>query len=318
MSGEKWSQKPAASPLTGDEITLVAQSGISKQTTPNAYVTLASGVIVPAAVAEAALYTDAQVAAAIVTTEAYTDSKFPVPNAQLDDMAQATVKGRAAGAGTGSPQDLTQAQLTALVNPFTSGLSGAAPASGGGTTNFLRADGSWAAPGGGGGGIEVLFYDDTFTFNSAADVQDMPSGGTTTLVTGDQLLLTGMAVTASPPSDGLAVGLSLLSVGSGDPEMAPLNSSFTGDDGAPSNIFFQCILTFVTLTTNCRASVFSGVWSNFDAIPPHPVVYVQSFNQISSFNGAALQLRLTAAGSSASVFPITFTNVSLVKLANMA
>jgi hypothetical protein len=34
---------------------------------------------------------------------------------------------------------------------FTSVADGAAPASGGGTTNFLRADGTWAAPGGGGG-----------------------------------------------------------------------------------------------------------------------------------------------------------------------
>jgi hypothetical protein len=34
---------------------------------------------------------------------------------------------------------------------FTGAANGLAPASGGGTTNFLRADGSWAAPGGGGG-----------------------------------------------------------------------------------------------------------------------------------------------------------------------
>jgi hypothetical protein len=43
------------------------------------------------------------------------------------------------------------AALTALGNPFTSALKGLAPASGGGTTNFLRADGTWAAPAGGGG-----------------------------------------------------------------------------------------------------------------------------------------------------------------------
>ena len=35
---------------------------------------------------------------------------------------------------------------------FTSVAVGAVPASGGGTTNFLRADGTWAAPSGGGGG----------------------------------------------------------------------------------------------------------------------------------------------------------------------
>lgn len=39
---------------------------------------------------------------------------------------------------------------TAALNVFTSALKGLAPASGGGTTNFLRADGTWTAPAGGG------------------------------------------------------------------------------------------------------------------------------------------------------------------------
>lgn len=37
-------------------------------------------------------------------------------NSKLDAMAQATVKGRATGAGTGSPQDLTASQLVQLLN----------------------------------------------------------------------------------------------------------------------------------------------------------------------------------------------------------
>ncbi len=75
-----------------------------------------------------------------------------VANASLADMAQATIKGRASGAGTGDPTDLTAAQATAILDAFTDALKGLAPASGGGTTNFLRADGTWAAPPGGGGG----------------------------------------------------------------------------------------------------------------------------------------------------------------------
>jgi len=58
------------------------------------------------------------------------------------------------GNNTGSPATpiaLTTAQTTAMLNLFTSTLQGLAPASGGGTTNFLRADGTWAAPAGGGG-----------------------------------------------------------------------------------------------------------------------------------------------------------------------
>jgi hypothetical protein len=40
----------------------------------------------------------------------------------------------------------------AMLDAFTSGAKGLVPASGGGTTNFLRADGTFAAPPGGGGG----------------------------------------------------------------------------------------------------------------------------------------------------------------------
>lgn len=48
----------------------------------------------------------------------------------------------------------TPGQVTATVDAaalavFTSSLSGVVPGSGGGTTNFLRADGTWASPGGG-------------------------------------------------------------------------------------------------------------------------------------------------------------------------
>jgi hypothetical protein len=70
-------------------------------------------------------------------------------NAKLANVATATIKGRAT-AGTGAPEDLTATQATALLNTFTTSLKGLAPASGGGTTNFLRADGTWAAPAGGG------------------------------------------------------------------------------------------------------------------------------------------------------------------------
>lgn len=48
----------------------------------------------------------------------------------------------------GSLGGLTNTQLTALINAFTSSLSGAVPASPGGTTSFLRADGNWATPSG--------------------------------------------------------------------------------------------------------------------------------------------------------------------------
>jgi len=69
-----------------------------------------------------------------------------VINAKLAAMAAATLKGSIAG---GTPADLTATQVTSLLNTFTSALKGLVPASGGGTTNFLRADGTFAAPPGG-------------------------------------------------------------------------------------------------------------------------------------------------------------------------
>ncbi|MCC7462097.1 MAG: hypothetical protein IT480_06490 [Gammaproteobacteria bacterium] len=73
-------------------------------------------------------------------------------NAKLADMAQGLVKGRAKLAGTGPPTDLTPTELAELLNTFTDVLPGMTPASGGGTTKFLRADASWEVPPGGGGG----------------------------------------------------------------------------------------------------------------------------------------------------------------------
>lgn len=58
-----------------------------------------------------------------------------------------TVLGNISGA-IAVPVALTQTQLTTLINVFTSGLAGDVPPSGGGTVNFLRADGTWANPGG--------------------------------------------------------------------------------------------------------------------------------------------------------------------------
>lgn len=73
-----------------------------------------------------------------------------VANAKLGTMASLTLKGNNTG-GAATPSDLTVAQVNAILPVVTSGLNGLAPASGGGTSNFLRADGTWAAPAGGSG-----------------------------------------------------------------------------------------------------------------------------------------------------------------------
>lgn len=52
-----------------------------------------------------------------------------------------------------TPTYLTSTQVTADLNLFTTLLQGLVPQSGGGTVNFLRADGTWATPSGGGGTV---------------------------------------------------------------------------------------------------------------------------------------------------------------------
>lgn len=84
------------------------------------------------------------------TTGAVTLAANSVTNAGLADMATARIKGRAT-AGSGDPEDLTGTQATTLLDTFTGTAKGLVPASGGGTTNFLRADGTFAVPPGGGG-----------------------------------------------------------------------------------------------------------------------------------------------------------------------
>lgn len=77
-----------------------------------------------------------------------------VSNAKLANMAQDTIKGRASGAGTGDPTDLTATQATAILNNMVgdSGAGGTkglvpAPAAGDAAAGkFLSAAGTWAAP----------------------------------------------------------------------------------------------------------------------------------------------------------------------------
>jgi len=86
------------------------------------------------------------VGSGLITTSA-TGKTLTIASNQI---ATSSILGRVT-ASTGNIETLTGTQATTLLNVFTSSLKGLAPASGGGTTNFLRADGTWAAPSGGGG-----------------------------------------------------------------------------------------------------------------------------------------------------------------------
>ncbi len=63
----------------------------------------------------------------------------------LSPMAASTLKGNNTGS-VAAPVDLTGDQVVAMLPAFASSTKGVVPASGGGSTNFLRADGTWATP----------------------------------------------------------------------------------------------------------------------------------------------------------------------------
>jgi hypothetical protein len=68
-----------------------------------------------------------------------------ITNYLLAQMPTNTIKGNNA-VGTANAADLTVAQVNAILPVFTNALNGLVPLSGGGTTNYLRADASFANP----------------------------------------------------------------------------------------------------------------------------------------------------------------------------
>src|SRR5687768_6040150 len=97
--------------------------------------------------------------------------------------------------GAGDTEELTGTQATTLLDVFTSALKGLVPSSGGGSTNYLRADGTWATPAGGGGGTEydyieqarqrVGFIEDFIDVGSSSNYAVTASGTGATVVNVD-------------------------------------------------------------------------------------------------------------------------------------
>ena len=123
-------------------------------------------------------------------------SNFTIANkavtlAKIQDISTARILGRVT-ASTGVAEELTGTQATTLLDTFTSSLKGLAPASGGGTSNFLRADGTWAAPSGGGGGdLTVLDSNNTQTglLNTTTETALYSFNLPTDLAAGETLIL---------------------------------------------------------------------------------------------------------------------------------
>jgi hypothetical protein len=216
-----------------------------------------------------------------------------VTNAKLADMATATLKGRAT-AGTGDPEDLTGTQATALLDTFTSGAKGLAPASGGGTANFLRADGSWAAPAGGGGApggaSGEVQYNNGGAFAGAADVE----------IEGGQLRLPAISTPTAPAAGGLklfgrSVGGRMLPVFMGPSGLdSSLNPHFgrnkiglflpPGNGGTVTNMGITTAATGGSTTANVATTNLHTLMRRQEWL-----VTTAATTAVAGFRGAALQ-----------------------------
>lgn len=164
----------------------------------------------------------------------------------------------------------TVAQVTAALDLFTSVLRGLVPASGGGTANFLRADGAWAAP----TAAPAPFYDKIIdmtgtpiTFGATYDAWNVGTLGQNTLI---------KYITDGAPTGSNSRGVRGL-VGGSDGVLATFMnmSAFTGvaqfahETGTAGSAFHNCggglvsgsSMGCVTYRYDGAAAIWRHVWS---------------------------------------------------------
>jgi hypothetical protein len=202
-----------------------------------------------------------------------------VVNADLAQVATATFKGRTT-AGTGNVEDLTATQATALLDAFTSTTKGLAPASGGGTANFLRADGTWAAPaGGGGGGVTIAKSILSGTQASSTVAPVVLTGCTFTLTPGQSLTLDAILIFRSAATaTGAALGIRVAQAAGANgnargsawsyvqisalPTATGLGDGDVFDVGAGGNTYFETIGTAASAINTNHAAYAKAVVHN--------------------------------------------------------
>lgn len=119
---------------------------------------------------------------------------------KMANLATNSIIGNNTGAGA-APIALTTAQATAMFDVFTALLKGLVPASGGGTANFLRADGTWSAPAGGGGSLSVS--DEGVLLTAAAASMNFVGAGVTATTVGGAVTVT---IAGGSGGSGITIG----------------------------------------------------------------------------------------------------------------
>jgi hypothetical protein len=136
-----------------------------------------------------------------------------ITNSNLSQMPAMTIKANGLGT-TADASDLTGAQTNLILPVFTSTLNGLVPASGGGTLNFLRADGSFAAPPGSTSGTVTSI---AFSDGSSTPIYSITGSPITTAGTITETLNTQTANTVfAGPTTGSAAQPTFRALGNSD------------------------------------------------------------------------------------------------------
>jgi predicted heme/steroid binding protein len=215
--------------------------------------------------------------------------------AKMAQVATASVLGRVT-AGAGNVEALTGTQLTTLVDVFTSALKGAVPASGGGTTNFLRADGTWAAPPGGGGGITgsgTANYLSKFTSGTVV-------GDSRILDNGSRIYYGSTATTSQLTTEdhifGLGSNLNMSFNNSSNPTYATIRS--VTDTGITSNLLISGDVVWTSSFTESIYYTFGTGQHRFVVGALDPTFLITSSNITSALPITAASLIKSGATSS--------------------
>ena len=183
-----------------------------------------------------------------------------------DGLTVLTDGGLAWRSATGSRTTTNALQL------FDDTEQGLVPASGGGTTNFLRADGTWASPGGGGGGIsdgDVLAIGLTFPANGLKIQESGGGSDVLTLrmneaLTADRVL--NIKLNDADRSLTIAADTTISGTNTGDETTTTLGSKINGATEKTTPVDADMVGLMDSAASNILkklswANIKSGLWS---------------------------------------------------------